>query len=105
MRELSEPIAREFNPERIILFGSHAYGQPTDDSDVDLLVVMPFRGKDFRQAVRITSRLPAHPPVDLIVRTAETLRRRRELGDFFLREILKGQVLYAAPHGGVGPES
>jgi len=106
IRELSEQIAREFNPERIILFGSHAYGRPTDESDVDLLVVMPFRGKDFRQAVKISCRLPAHLPVDLIVRTPETLRRRLELGDFFLREIVeKGQVLYAAPHGGVGPES
>jgi len=106
IRELSEQIVREFKPDRIILFGSHAYGRPTDDSDLDLLVVMPFRGKDFRQAVRIASRLPAHLPVDVIVRTPETLRRRLDLGDFFLREIIeKGRVLYATPHGGVGQES
>ena len=44
MRALSEQIARDFNPQKIILFGSYAHGNPTWDSDVDLLVVMPFPG-------------------------------------------------------------
>ena len=45
IRDLTAQIAREFKPDRIILFGSHAYGQPGNDSDVDILVVLPF--KDF----------------------------------------------------------
>jgi predicted nucleotidyltransferase len=45
IEEVAERIVREFNPERIILFGSHAYGTPGPDSDVDLLVVLPFEGK------------------------------------------------------------
>jgi predicted nucleotidyltransferase len=93
-------IAREFKPQRVILFGSYAYGKPTESSDVDLLVVMPFKGKDFRQAVKISSRLPRQIPLDVIVRTPETLRRRIEMGDFFLREIVeKGEILYEAVDG------
>ena len=44
IESFSNRIAQEFRPERIILFGSYAYGEPTEDSDVDLLVIMPFRG-------------------------------------------------------------
>jgi len=44
---LSEKIAREFRPERVILFGSHAQGNPRPDSDVDLLVILPFEGVNF----------------------------------------------------------
>ena len=43
IQKYADAIAREFRPEKIILFGSHAYGEPTEDSDVDLMVVMPFR--------------------------------------------------------------
>jgi predicted nucleotidyltransferase len=39
-------VARQFNPQKIILFGSYAYGKPTEDSDVDILVVMPFKGRN-----------------------------------------------------------
>jgi len=47
---LCEIIAREFQPEKIILFGSWAYGTPDAESDIDLLIVMPFEGSPFRQA-------------------------------------------------------
>jgi predicted nucleotidyltransferase len=43
--EFSRRVAEEFSPEKIILFGSHAYGTPTEDSDVDLLVILPFEGR------------------------------------------------------------
>ena len=96
--DLSERIAREFRPERIILFGSYAYGRPTVDSDVDLLVVMPFEGKGVHQAIEILDRLDARLPVDLLVRTPQELRERLGMNDFFLREVVeRGKVLYAAP--------
>ncbi|MEK7995668.1 MAG: nucleotidyltransferase domain-containing protein, partial [Planctomycetota bacterium] len=47
IRELAEQIAEQFNPDRIVLFGSYAYGTPGPDSDVDLLVIMHFEGKSF----------------------------------------------------------
>src|SRR5205809_6612410 len=69
--------AERFQPERIILFGSHAYGTPHADSDVDLLVVMPARDKH-SQAVRIRGAVPAPFPMDLLVRTPQEVRRRLE---------------------------
>jgi predicted nucleotidyltransferase len=65
-------IAREFRPERIILFGSYAYGTPTPDSDVDLLVIMPYRGRPAQQAFRIRSRFDTPFAMDLIVRNPMT---------------------------------
>jgi len=92
---LAERIAREFEPERIILFGSYAYGTPTEDSDVDLLVVLPFEGNHTRKAIEIRQRVDAPFPMDLLARHPETVRQRIAWNDFFLREIVeKGAVLY-----------
>jgi uncharacterized protein len=99
IRHLSDRIAQEFQPERIILFGSYAYGGPTVDSDVDILVVMPFKGKPVRKALEIISRVDPRFPVDLLVRTPEQVRKRIADNDFFMREIFeRGQVLYEADH-------
>ena len=95
-------IAREFQPEKIILFGSWAYGKPDTDSDIDLLVVMPFEGSPFRQAGTILNRViqaVGALPLDLLVRTAEQLDERLAIGDGFVRDILeRGKVLYEADH-------
>lgn len=97
IRRVCAQIARLFQPERIVLFGSYAYGKPTADSDVDLLIVMPFEGKGFRKAAEILSRIDADFPLDLLVRTPKEISRRLTGGDFFLREITeKGELLYAA---------
>lgn len=90
-------VAREFHPQKIVLFGSYAYGKPTGDSDVDLLVVMPFDRKKGRKSLEIRRRIPADFPLDLIVRTPEFVTQRLAWGDCFIREILsKGKVLYEA---------
>jgi predicted nucleotidyltransferase len=97
IEDLSSQIAREFNPERIILFGSHAYGQPGADSDVDILVVLPFNGKPVRKAIEIRNKDNAGMPLDLIVRTPEQLAERLAQNDWFMREIVeKGRTLYEA---------
>ena len=86
--ELSERIVREFHPEKIILFGSYAYGQPGPDSDVDLLVVLPFEGKGFRKSLEILNRVAPDFAVDL-------LARRYIEGDPLIREALDhGKVVY-----------
>ena len=103
IREAAARIARDIAPEWIILFGSHAYGTPTADSDVDLYVILPFEGHPTDKAIEIAQRIDPSFPIDLLVRTPEVVRRRITLGDFFLREILEnGQVLYAGPDGGMG---
>lgn len=103
IQELSGRIVREFNPERVILFGSHARGDAGKYSDVDLLVIMPFEGKSYRKATEIRSKVRPGFPVDLIVRAPAELSQRLAWGDFFLREAVEeGKVLYEADHARVG---
>ena len=100
IRKFSQAVAREFHPEKIILFGSYAYGTPTEDSDVDLLVIMPrTRERGERMSVRIRHAVPRDFPLDLLVRTPAEVRKRLRWGDFFLREVMeKGELLYEADH-------
>jgi predicted nucleotidyltransferase len=98
IRRFAREVAERFQPEKIILFGSHAYGEPHADSDVDILVVMPARN-EIAQAVRIDRQIDAPFPLDLIVRKPKTLAWRLQEGDSFLQEILaKGKVLYEKNH-------
>src|SRR5262245_26693048 len=94
IRDYARRVAEKFDPEKIILFGSYAYGTPREGSDVDLLVVMPARN-EIDQAYRIDVSVTRNFPLDLIVRTPDDLRWRLEEGDWFLREIVaNGKVLY-----------
>ncbi len=104
IRRYARAIAEEFRPDKIILFGSHAYGTPNEDSDVDLLVVMPARDQH-AQAVRIRWRLAAPFPLDLIIRTPKEMKWRLEEGESFLTTIMsKGKVLYEKNDEGMGQE-
>ena len=97
IKNLCGQIVENFNPQKIILFGSHAYGEPTADSDIDLLVVMPFEGRDSQKAIEIRRKIQTTVPLDLLVRTSEQVQARIEMEDFFMREINeKGKVLYEA---------
>ena len=81
-------------------------GKPTRDSDVDVLVIMPFNRKRGRKSLEIRQRIPADFPLDLIVRTPEFVARGVRWGDCFMQEILaKGEVLYEATDPGVGGKS
>jgi len=96
-------IAHEFHPDRIVLFGSHARGTAGEDSDVDLLVIMPFEGKAVAKSVEIRLKVRPGFPVDLLVRTPEKVRERLAMGDGFMREILEtGKVLYEGDNVRVG---
>ena len=90
-------IAKKFKPQKIILFGSYAYGKPKKESDVDMLVIMSFEGKGSRKASEILIETDPRFPIDLLVRTPDQIKKRLELGDFFIKEITqKGKVLYEA---------
>ena len=91
-----DDIVREFAPLQVILFGSHAYGTPTEDSDVDLLVVMDIpESETTRQAGEIWQRIPRRFNMDLLVRSPKEIAYRVSHNDWFLREITeKGEVLY-----------
>jgi predicted nucleotidyltransferase len=96
---LPEAVARivhELHPEKIILFGSCAYGTPTRDSDVDLLVIMQTQAKGADRSWAVSRLLIPRPfPVDILVKTPQEVQLALEKGDFFIREILtRGRVLY-----------
>jgi predicted nucleotidyltransferase len=96
IRALAKLIAGQFNPEQIILFGSHAYGKPNAWSDVDLLVVMETPKGELETALEISAALPKLAfSVDIIARSSAVLEKRKKLGDWFLIDVTeKGKVLY-----------
>lgn len=97
IQAVSREIARKFHPQRIILFGSHAWGTPTEDSDVDLLVVMPFEGHPAYKAAEILTSVAAGVPLDVLVESEDSIQERIAKGDYFIRNIVQeGAVLYEA---------
>ena len=95
IQDLCRQIVENFQPQKVILFGSYAYGKPNEDSDIDLLVVMPYEGRNSQKAIEILSKIKTPMPLDLLVRTAEQVKERIEMEDFFMQDIVsKGKVLY-----------
>ncbi len=96
IRQAAERIVEAAHPETIILFGSYAYGRPTPDSDVDLLVVMESDQSIHARTVELSRVLSPRPfPVDIITRTPAELKDRLNIGDSFFKEIVtKGKVLH-----------
>lgn len=96
IRKVVRQIVSGFHPKKIVLFGSHAYGRPGRDSDVDLLVVMESNKRPVDRAIEVSKSLRFYPiSMDILVRTPREVRNRLRMGDYFFEEILKkGKVLY-----------
>ncbi len=96
------------DPQKVILFGSHAYGDARSDSDIDLLVVTQddFLPKDFKEKnvlyLRVSEALTEiekQIPIDLIVHTKVMHQRFIEMGGMFSRKVMsEGEVLYEKTH-------
>ena len=98
-----DQVASQFRPSKVILFGSYAYGEPNEDSDVDLLVVMPHRGSNLQAAGKIRLACPRKFAMDLIVQSPAKVRGRLKRGDIFMNAVIsRGVVLYEGPHSRVG---
>jgi predicted nucleotidyltransferase len=98
IHDITEKIVKEYNPKKIILFGSYAYGEPTEDSDIDLLVIKNTNETPMQRWIRLR-RLLMTPDVMIsitpFVYTEKELDERLGIKDFFIEEILKkGVVLY-----------
>ena len=96
--EIVKKIVIEYSPQKVILFGSYAYGHPDEESDLDLLVIKDTdkrpieRWTDIKRILRDRNRTISVTP---IVYTPKELQERLVLGDFFIQEVLeKGKVLY-----------
>lgn len=88
-------IAKEYRPEKVILFGSYGYGTPGKHSDVDMLVIINSKERPIDLAIQIRSTIRASFPVDLLVRTPEQIEKRLSMNDFFIKDIVsKGRILY-----------
>lgn len=96
LRPAIQRIADELKPEKIILFGSYAYGTPNSHSDVDLLVVLKTNTSLKERSWKVSRLLLPRPfPVDILVKTPKELETALRSGDFFLKEIMtRGKVLY-----------
>jgi predicted nucleotidyltransferase len=105
IRRFARQLGERFHPDRIILFGSYAYGEPNAGSDVDLLVVMP-AASEVNQSIRMTLAFEPPFPLDLVVRTPAKLNRRLAEGDSFLEEVVtRGKVVYEARNRPLGSQS
>ncbi len=98
LEEMTRRLVDEFHPEQIILFGSHAWGTPHDDSDVDLIVIVP--ESDLSPTQRATRAYRALrgirvEPTDIVVRTRPEVERHRNVYASLASQILtQGKILY-----------
>jgi predicted nucleotidyltransferase len=100
LRELVTKIKEDYQPEKIILFGSCAYGNPTQDSDIDLLIIKRTKERPMDRRIKIR-RIVSDPhrriPFEPLVLTPQEIKNRLRIGDQFIKQILtKGEVIYAS---------
>lgn len=96
-KELTEKIVKEYAPEKIILFGSLAWGKPHKWSDVDLFIIKKSKKRRIDRERDLRMKLIGNkfPPMDLLIYTPEELAKRVYMEDFFINDILnKGKILY-----------
>jgi uncharacterized protein len=99
IQNVVDQIIDLFHPQKIILFGSYAYGTPRPESDVDLLIIMDTQKSGLEQTSMICKQLKYRFGLDLIVYTPQDLAQRLEWGDSFLKEIIqRGTTLYESSH-------
>jgi predicted nucleotidyltransferase len=99
-QRMVDQLIAEYSPEKIILFGSYAYGEPDEDSDIDLLIIKRTQERFLDRVDEVRRSVTGlHPriPLEPIVMTPEELEERLRKGDQFIAEIIqRGEVLYAA---------
>lgn len=93
-----EKIKKEYQPEKMILFGSYAWGNPTKDSDLDILIIKKTDESPLNRWVKVRNivyKENLFMPFEPLVYTPEELNERIKIGDSFIGQILsKGEVLY-----------
>ena len=95
-----DKLVAEYAPEKVVLFGSYAYGNPGPDSDIDLLIIKQTSERFFDRCFavrRVLSDPKRKVPLEVLVLTPQEVSKRLDIGDQFIAQILeKGRVLYAA---------
>jgi predicted nucleotidyltransferase len=98
INRMVEKIKREYQPEKIILFGSYAWGKSSKHSDIDLFIIKDTTARRIDRAVEVRRILDdenAEFPLDVLVYTPSEIKRRLEIEDDFIKDIIdKGKILY-----------
>src|SRR4030042_1553741 len=97
IEDITRQIVKKYEPEKIILYGSFASGEPTKDSDVDLFIVKRTKKKRTQRHLEIDRMLLDRTlPLDILIYTPEEIKNRLSLGDFFIENIInQGKIIYA----------
>ena len=97
IKDITRQIVKKYKPEKIILYGSFASGEPTKDSDVDLFIIKRTKKKRTQLHLEIDRMLLDRTlPLDILVYTPEEIKNRLSLGDFFIENIInQGKIVYA----------
>ena len=99
LKDIVQRLNRSYKPEKIILYGSYAYGNPTSDSDIDLLIIKDTDKRPVDRFVEVKQIIyqPGRSiPISPLVYTPREIEERLKIGDDFVTEILaRGRVLYA----------
>ena len=100
VKRILEKLITEYSPEKVILFGSYAWGDPGPDSDIDLLIIKETSDRFIDRCAKVQDILTGTHrgyPVETLVLTPEEVQNRIAIGDSFIGEILdRGEALYAA---------
>ena len=94
INSIRNQLIKKYKPQKIILFGSYAYGQPSKESDVDLLVVADTDKKFHERVQEVRTLLPKDRPFDLIVLTPSEYQGAKMKNSLLLEIEAKGRVLY-----------
>ena len=95
IENITKQIVKKYKPEKIILYGSFAYGKPTEDSDVDLLVIKKTNKRKVERIQELLMKIKSNLPLEPLVYSPKEYEERLDLGDFFFQDIFKkGKVLY-----------
>ena len=95
IKRIVKQIAEKYKPEKIILFGSFAYGKPKASSDVDLLVIKNSKKRRVERIKEILMKVESVLPLEPLVYTPREIKNRLKIGDFFFQTIFeKGKIMY-----------
>ncbi|MFH1187682.1 MAG: nucleotidyltransferase domain-containing protein [bacterium] len=98
LKIITKKIVKNYAPEKIILFGSYAWGETTKDSDFDLFIIKEDKKDFLTEQQKIRKIIDGEIAADILVHTQKEVDERIDLGDFFFADIInKGKYLYGKP--------
>jgi len=96
--KIKNQIVENFKPEKIIIFGSYAWGKPGKDSDLDLFIIKKSKKRRIDRAREVRKIIfGSEIATDILVYTPKEVKERNEIGDPFIERILEeGKIIYTS---------